>query len=98
MKSLRRLPGVYERAHQDNHQIIDKALQMGCTDTHPISKDDLEQNLSNIPGIRDHIASMKTEAGNSHGMYFTDAPENNCLVFHPQVWAKLLSLGWAQKA
>lgn len=85
-----RLERVYGNAEQKNHQVIQAALDLGCTDTHPVTAGNI---LLRAPHCSIHtIASMKTEAGNSYGEYFIG--DNDALVFAPDVWRRLKELQW----
>lgn len=89
-KATDRLEGVYSNVAQKNHQVIQAALDLGCTDTYPVTAGNI---LLRAPGCSKHtIASMKTEAGNSYGEYFVG--DNDALVFAPDVWRRLQELRW----
>jgi hypothetical protein len=92
-KALSRLEGVWT---DDSlvHGIIQRALELGCTDETPVYVDDL--TVGDFKRL--HIASMKTERGNSYGRYFAGVGrgEDAQVYFVPQVWRQLKALGWAK--
>lgn len=90
-KALNRLEGVYS---DDSiiHATIQRALDLGCTN----EKFVYERDLISIDCQRTHIASMKTEAGNSYGRYFIGigSGANAQVCFAPAVWRRMKTLGW----
>lgn len=89
-KATDRLEKVCGNAAQKNHQVIQAALDLGCTDTHPVTAGNI---LLRATCCSKHtIASMKTDAGNSYGEYFIG--DNDALVFAPDVWRRLKELRW----
>ena len=84
-KALNRLEGVYS---DDSiiHTTIQRALDLGCTNEKLV----YERDLISIDCQRTHIASMKTEAGNSYGRYFIGigSGANAQVCFAPAVWRK----------
>lgn len=92
-KALSRLEGVYA---DDSvvHEIIQLALDLGCSDENWVYMDDLTTGRAN----RANIQAMKTESGNSYGRYFDGmgrgAEAKVCFV--PEVWQKLKALNWAK--
>ncbi len=92
-KALNRLEGVYA-AHSIIHEIIQRAIDLGCTDARSVSMDALM--VGQIK--RSNLQSMKTESGNAYGRYFisTGRGANAQVCFAPEVWQKLLELNWAK--
>lgn len=73
------------------HETIQRALDLGCTDTDVVYVRQLLVGRTN-PGT---IASMKTEAGKSYGRYFVSEGRGT-VRFVSAVWRKLKSLGWSK--
>ena len=92
-KALSRLEGVYA---DDSliHGIIQRALDLGCTDENAVYVDDLTLG----PVNRGHISSMKTERGNSYGRYFDGLGRGSeaRVCFAPRIWNRMKALGWAK--
>lgn len=92
-KALRRL----EKVQYDNsiaHDIIQRAIEIGCSDVNYIYvKDMLVGDIK-----KTNIASMKTESGNSYGRYFEGKGRgvNAMLRFMPEVWKRIQSLKWTK--
>lgn len=92
-KALGRLAGVYA---DDSivHEIIQRAIDLGCSDERWVYMDDLAVGRAN----RNNIQSMKTENGNSYGRYFDGkgrgADAKVCFV--PEIWQQLKALNWAK--
>ena len=86
-----------ERVYADDsivHEIIQRALDLGCSDECWVYMDDLAVGRAN----RNNIQSMKTENGNSYGRYFDGKGrgEGAKVCFVPEVWQKLKALNWAK--
>lgn len=92
-KALSRLDDVYT---DDSivHNIIQRALDLGCTDEKAVYVDDLTID----PVARYHISSMKTDKGNAYGRYFEGLGRgvDAQVSFVPQIWERLKKLGWAK--
>lgn len=92
-KALSRLEGV---CVDDSivHEIIQLAIDLGCSDEKWVYVDDLTVGRAN----RANIQSMKTESGNSYGRYFDGMGRGSeaRVCFVPEVWKKLKALNWAK--
>lgn len=92
-KALSRLDGVFS-GDSIVHKIIQRALDLGCTDEKAVYVDDLTID----PVARYHISSMKTDKGNAYGRYFEGLGRgvDAQVSFVPQIWERLKKLGWAK--
>ena len=93
-KALERLEGVFLKDDSIIHEIIQKAIDLDCSDEQFVFLDDLTDGRI----TRNHIQSMKTEKGNSYGRYFEGygRGEESQVCFVPEVWKKLVELNWAK--
>lgn len=93
-KALDRLEGVYADENSIVHEIIRRALDLGCSDERWVYMDELAVGRAN----RSHIQSMKTDAGNCYGRYFDSRGRGEVAMvrFVPEVWQKLKALNWAK--
>lgn len=93
-KALSRLPGVFEATDSIVHEVIQRAIDLGCSDSDFVFVDDL--TIGRVK--RSNIQSMKTEDGNSYGRYFDGEGRGTeaQVCFVPEVWQKLKELNWAK--
>lgn len=92
-KALARLAGVYQ-ANSIVHEIIQRAIDLGCSDQNYVCVDKLTVGRAK----RGNIRSMTTERGHSYGQYFcgTGRGTEAKVRFAPVVWKKLRDLGWVR--
>lgn len=93
-KALARLDGVWEASDSIVHEVIQRAIDLGCSDADFVYVDDLMVGRIN----RSHIQSMKTEVGNAYGRYFDGVGRGSesQVCFVAAVWKKLRDLNWAK--
>lgn len=92
-KALARLAGVYQ-ANSIVHEIIQRAIDLGCSDQNYVCVDKLTVGRAK----RGNIRSMTTERGHSYGQYFCGSGRGTeaKVRFASVVWKKLRDLGWAR--